>query len=408
MAGMGRRTFWSAANEAISSLWMLVVTIWLAREVSAVEFASFAIAITVYRIAIGFSQGAGSLPMMVKFPSLEERQSAELAGTVLGASLATATLPVAVFLIIFGLAGGAALGTCSLAFAAVTPGLLLQLCCVSICYSRQQQRRAVLLNLTWLVSGCALMPLVPLATSGDRAWQYVVAWGLAAHVSAALGFWMHQSVPLLGRVRGWFRAHRAAIVDLTASDALARITGQSSIWVLGSVAGLNVTAGLRAAQIPLGVPRIFLAGLSPAMLAEGTRLYARSPDRLGRFVRIWAAGALLLVVLMGVFLTLMPDWLGREMAGESWTYARDILWFAIVISAANTVIVPAQVGINSLGATRAAALARAWTAPLPAVATLVGGLAGGGTWAVAGSAVGMVATAVVQQAAFERQYSRRS
>ncbi|MGB5951707.1 MAG: hypothetical protein WBG57_04220 [Ornithinimicrobium sp.] len=346
------------------------------------------------------------MPMIVNFGAGDERNSAILAKTVLGASLAASSIPVAIFAGLGLWWGEHPLGSTALAFALVLPGLLLQQCCISLLYARQRQLLAVATNSLWLVTGLSGLLALPRIASSDGAWVYVLAYGGAAYVSAGAAMVMLAAWPALGSVHAWYKEQRSSIVDLTVSDLLSRATGQSTVWILGLVGGLSITAGLRAASIPLGVPRILLSGLAPAMLAEGTRIYARRPEQLGWLIRGWAGIALALVACVGLAFAAGSDTLGPAVGGDSWALAAPILGWAVAIAAANTVIVPAQVGMNSLGSTRLAALTRAWTAPVPPLGTLVGGILMGGHGAVAGTAVGMLLTAVVQITAFERTFRR--
>jgi Na+-driven multidrug efflux pump len=104
----------------------------------------------------------------------------------------------------------------------------------------------------------------------------------------------------------------------------------------------------------------------------------------------------------------MPDAAGRAIAGDSWQYAEKILVWAVAISISNAVLVPAQTGLRSLGATRVSAVVRTATMPLPALCTLVGGLLGDGYTAMMGLAVGSILTTLTAATAFELRFRRVS
>ncbi len=400
---MGRRSVWAAVTESLDSLGTLVFAVWMAREVTATEFGSYALGFTILQVAIGLSTGAGSLTMLTRLGTSDRRFTRVVAGDVTGVAAASAVVPIVAFL---GLAavGSAPLTTTSLAFAAITPGLLLQACCIHLFYARQQQTKALLNNAVWFVVQVLLLLLLPPLLAPQQAWSYLFCWGMAAYAAVAVSLLQLATVPRLDRVPAWIRTYRGTMGDLMLENTAARVAMQSGAWILGAVAGLRVLGGFRAAQVFFGPTRVFNVGLAPMVLAEGIGLYERSPSRLLWLVRGWMGLNAAICFAIGGVLLVMPDAAGRAIAGDSWRYAEQILVWAVAISVSNAVLVPAQTGMRCLGATRLSALLQTIIAPLPALCTLVGGLLGGGYTAMMGLAVGSILSTVTVATAFETRF----
>ena len=403
-----RRGYAAAANEAVDSLSNFIFSVWVAREMNATEFGAFAVSYSVVQIGVGVSQGVAGMPMMVRYATSSWRRSRRLAGDVTGAALVVSLAAIVCFLAVAAGSIGHPLASCALAFAAVVPGLLLQNCCVLVFYNREQVSHALLNNVLWLVLQLPLFVIMPRLLGSHHAWVYILAWGIAAYVATFVSLVQLKVLPRIDRFSSWFRRRRRSILDLSVESVVNRVSAQSATWALAGDAGLRVTAGVRAAQIPLGIPRIFIVGLAPMGLAEGTRLYAQRPRALLAFVRFWALGSTAVCALLGVGLILMPHSFGTAMAGQSWQYARPLLVYVVLITIGNAVLVPAQTGLKCLGVTRISAIVRTATAPLAAVGTVAGGLLSGGTAAVIGMAVGSLLSGVIAHGVFEVEFRRQT
>jgi len=404
--GLRRRGYFAIANEAVDSLSNFIFSVWIARQVGAPELGAFAVAYSIVQISVGISQGVATMPMMVRYATSSWRTSRRVAGDVTGATAVVSILPVLTFALLAVGFHGTSLASCAVAFAFVVPGLLLQNACVLIFYNREQAGLALLNNLVWLGLQLPLFVVLPKALHNHHAWVYILGWGFAAYLATAISLAQMHVLPRVDHFLEWVRRRRSSIVDLSVENIVNRISTQSATWALAASAGFRETGGVRAAQIPLGVPRIFIQGLAPMALAEGTRLYARRPKALVTFIRGWAFANTVLCAVLGVLLVLMPARWGRMMAGDSWHYAKPLLAFVVLITIGNAVLIPAQTGLKCLGVTRISAAVRTMTAPLPAVLTVLGGVFVSGRAAVIGMAVGSLVSGLVALFAFERQFKR--
>ena len=53
--GLRRRSVWAVASESLDSLGTLIFSVWMAREVTAAEFGSYAVGFTIHQVAVGLS-----------------------------------------------------------------------------------------------------------------------------------------------------------------------------------------------------------------------------------------------------------------------------------------------------------------------------------------------------------------
>jgi len=404
--GMRRRGYFAIANEAVDSLSNFIFTVWIARQVGTAELGAFAVAYSIVQISMGVSQGVATMPMMVRYATSSWRTSRKVAGDVTGATLVVSVLPVVTFVALAASFRGNPLSSCALAFAVVVPGLLLQNCCVLVFYNREQAGSALLNNVTWLVLQLPLFVVLPRVLHNHHAWVYILGWGIAAYLATAISMVQMHVLPRVDHFVEWLRRRRSSIVDLSVENIVNRISTQSATWALAASAGLSETGGVRAAQIPLGVPRIFIQGLAPMALAEGTRLYARRPKALLSFIRGWAMANTALCTALGVVLVVMPERWGRIMARHNWDSAKPLIVYVVLITIGNAVLIPAQTGLKCLGVTRLSAMVRTMTAPLPALLTVLGGVLVSARGAVIGMAVGSMISGLVAHFAFERQFRR--
>ena len=63
----GRRLGWGLADQAMSSLTNVAVSIYVARELGAAQFGAFSLAYVTYAFALNASRGLATDPLMVRF-----------------------------------------------------------------------------------------------------------------------------------------------------------------------------------------------------------------------------------------------------------------------------------------------------------------------------------------------------
>ena len=179
------RLTWGIADQAMSSLTNFLLSIFVARTLGAAQFGAFSLAYVTYGLAINASRGLSIEPLLIRFSGtapadLAARHRARtgtalLVGLVLGACALGAGRIVG--------------GTTGLAFVALgltLPGLMLQDSWRYAFFARGRGHHAFINDTVWAV---VLVPLLVLLriTGHTNVFWFVLAWGAAATVAAAVG-----------------------------------------------------------------------------------------------------------------------------------------------------------------------------------------------------------------------------
>ncbi|WP_369137170.1 hypothetical protein [Modestobacter versicolor] len=386
---MAGRAGLNLVDQALSALTNVVLAFLVARAVTAGGFGAFAVAFLVFSLLIGFERSLVGQPMSIRFSAAEgvQRQQAASAGI---ATTVAVTLLAGAVVAVAGVLLGGVLGVTLLALAPVLPGLVVQDACRLVFFAQRRPHLAVVNDVVWAAVQFPVMGV--LAASGvDEPWPYVLAWGGAATVAAALGVVQLHARPRVDQVAHWVRAH----IDITGYLMLEYVIGagsaQGSILLVGAVGSLDDVGSLRAAQTLLGPLGIVTAAIRSFLLPEVSRrtdLAARTRWRLAAAVSaVVVAGSLVFAGL----LQLVPDGLGTELLGDTWPGASSVLLPLSLASAAAGACMGPAIVIYAMGQARRTFLLHAFEAPL-VIACTGGGVHLGGT---VGAAWGMALSMTV-------------
>lgn len=238
----------ATADQVLSALSNLVVTVAVARSLGLDGLGKFSFAIAAYLAAMGFSRSLISEPLLAQPRGTDERH----------AEAASVTLT----LLFAGLAGIISTGTGVVlhrpelvAVAGALPITLLQDVLRYHALRRQRTEIAVVLDGGWLVGAVCVLPLIGHFGSASMA---IALWAAAAAVGVAFGC-RALSPRLLGpclAVRWWREHARALSGPLTVESGIVTASTQSLMFVLGSLGGNAALGLLRAGQVyfgPLGM-----------------------------------------------------------------------------------------------------------------------------------------------------------
>jgi O-antigen/teichoic acid export membrane protein len=327
--GTRSRALWVVADQAVSSLANAGLTIVLARAVSPTDYGAFALAFTIYSLALSVAQSVAGEVVTIRYSgksrSVHLRASSAAAGGALlvGATCALVTVVVA-------LTSAEPLRAVLLTVGVLLPALVLQDCWRTVFVSRGTPVQAFLNDVTWIAlqaTGIGVLLVLGVRT----VLPFVAVWGGAAIVAALVGILQNRAAPTLRTARQWFTGHREVSVPSLAHSLATMGTTQVAfvlVAVLGSVADVG---SLRAAQTLLGPLNIIGFAASSFAVPEIVRR-GLGPSGL---VRAAAALGLLLVVvdaLWGAVLLLLPDRVGVFLLGETWASARSVLPALIVFT----------------------------------------------------------------------------
>ncbi|MFD9409516.1 hypothetical protein ACFWBN_21200 [Streptomyces sp. NPDC059989] len=316
MSRRGLAAVASVLDQAASSATNILVLVLAARLSSASGFADFSMVYVAFSVLLGLNMAYVGQSLVL--------EKGELLGAVCRSAAAftgAASAVVGAALALVGLLLPGATGRAFLALGLVLPLVLLQdglRYCFSALRAPERALAADALRLVCVVAALAVQP------SGASAGRLVLAWGLSALPALALGLWLLR--PYVRGARADLRPYlRRGHLGQRFVVEFAVGNGSSQLAVLGlGVFATPLAVGtLRGATTlfgPLNVLFNSANAFAPPMLGRlgGKRATVRATALLG--VVLAAVGAAWATVLF-----LLPDRLGRELLGDTWTAASALL-----------------------------------------------------------------------------------
>lgn len=309
----------SVADQGVAALTNIAVVVFAARQSTAAGFASFAVVYTVFTVLLGAATAyVGQALVLHRGPAAglhRQVRGAALftltAATVLGTVLALAARP-------FG--GGIAAGLAALGV--VLPIVLSQ---DGLRYGFSLLGLAHHALAADLLRFAAVVPALALLPHGSGPARLVLTWGLSALPALLLGGWL-----LARATRG---ARPAPLTDALRRDHLGRrfvvefgvgnAGVQLAVVCLGVFANPLAVGALRGAGTlfgPMNVLYNAAGGFGPPLL---NRLHA--PDNKARAAALAGAALAAVAACWALVLLLLPDSLGRQLLGDTWESAADLL-----------------------------------------------------------------------------------
>jgi len=392
-----RRIGWITADQAISSLTNLVLSILVARQVSVEDFGIFALVYATYLFALELVRALVLESLVISF-SGDYEGARRAAPSVLGAAL-SAAIVMSLACLAVAFVGPSQMRGASALLAAALPGLILQDACRSILLAYRRPRAAFVNDLTW---GFVLVVGIPIlgGLSQPSVAAFLLLWGATGTLSAVLGLFQVASVPAIARAREWMRQTRPRgpyfLLDFLVDSAALQV----SIILVGTFAGLAAVGAFNAARVAVGPIGVLILAVSMVITSEGRRL-AEDPARLRFFVGGVGVAMLLTGAAWGLIVRFLPVSIGEAMLGASFV-------------AAQAVLIPMSLHIGLRGFMSSSRIAMRVIKPGPgavilqlclAVLTLVAVTAGAIIGAASGAAWGLVAVGVVAAAAWWRTFA---
>jgi len=382
------RLSWGLADQAVSSLTNAAMSIYVARELGAVQFGAFSLAYVTYAFAINASRGLGTDPMTVRFSGAEvpvwRRAVASSSGTALTVGFFIGAGVLAAALLLHG--------TTRLAFIALgvtLPGLMLQDSWRYAYFALGRGRGAVLNDTIWALT--MLPALVALRKTGHaNVFTFVLAWGAAANVAAAIGPLQTRIIPRPSAAWAWVSRHRDLGPRYLAENTANSGGAQLRTYGVGLILGLAAVGYVTASLTLMGPFMVVLVGISLVTVPEAARILRWSPRHLRLFCLL--TGAVLGVLALGwgvALMVVLPRGLGRWLLGSIWRPTYPLVLPVAIGIAAACVIVGASAGLRALGASRRSLRAQIVTSALYVIFGLVGAYYRGTLGSVEGVALAM-------------------
>jgi len=389
-----RRLSWGVADQAVSSLTNLAVSIYLVRTLGAVQFGAFSLAYVTYGFALNASRGLATDPLLVRFSATDlatwRRAVASCTGTAVAVGLATGACALA--------AAAVLAGTTSAAFLALgltLPGLMLQDSWRYSFFALGRGSWAFINDTIWALVMLPALVLLRVTGHADVFW-FVLAWGAAAGVAAAAGSLQARVLPKLNETWAWLSRHRDLGPRYFAEGTTASAAPQLRTYGIGFILGLAAVGYVQAAGTLMGPVTVLFLGMSLVAIPEAARVLHRSPRRLPLFCVLISGGLTAAALAWGVFLLIaLPRGLGDLVLGRVWrpTYplVLPLAFFFICQGAAGG----AGAGLHALGAARRSLRSIIFTSVALVGFSLGGAVAGGVVGAMRGTAVAGVVGALV-------------
>ncbi|MEV7420244.1 hypothetical protein [Streptomyces sp. NPDC089919] len=306
----------SVLDQAASSLTNILVLVLAARLSSADGFAAFSMVYVAFSVLLGANMAyVGQTVVLERGAGLGAVCRSAVAFTGLGSLVAGALLAVA-GLVLAGPSGGA-----FLALGAVLPLVLCQ-DGLRYCFSALRQPQRALAADT-LRLACVLGALLP-QPHGTGPGRLVLVWGLSAVPALALGLWLLRPFVAGARadVRPYLRRGHLGQRFLV-EFAVGNGSSQLAVFGLGVVATPLAVGALRGATTlfgPLNVLFNSANAFGPPLLGRfrGKRAVVRATAALGGVLALVGAG-------WGAVLYALPDRLGRQLLGATWSSAAALL-----------------------------------------------------------------------------------
>lgn len=320
---MGGRLLWGAADQAVFSATSLALAIGVAREATPSQFGAFGIAYVVYTILLGTVEAFTAEVVMVrgsKLPSAGlHRMLGHASGTAVCAGLGCTV--VGVLLAAFG--HGGALTAAAMLIPA--PLLFLQDVWRLAFFASGRPRSALTNDLLW--AALLVVGLVTTPTLGtDEATSLVWLWSGAGALCGVMGAIQARCLPRIGSAVRWTLEHGRA-GGRYAGEFLALYGAAQGVLISVSLfAGLADSGGYRGAQLLFGPVQVMLSATRIAVMPLLAKARAGGPANVLWRRGLMAGGVAVVVTLAwGAAALALPDRIGYELFGPSWSTADQIL-----------------------------------------------------------------------------------
>ncbi len=381
-----RRLGWGVADQAVSSITNFAIVLYVAHLLGATQLGAFSLAYVTYTFVLTASRGLSTDPLMVRFSGTDlpawRRAVASCTGTATVVGLISGVVVLGVAAVLGGPARGG-----FLALGLTLPGLMLQDSWRYSFFALGRGQRAFLNDLVWAVSMAPGL-LVLRATGHENVFWFVLVWGAAACVGAAVGPLQARVVPRPRQARAWVTDHRDLGLRYLAENASNSGAGQLRLYGIGLIVGLAAVGYVQAATTLMGPFLVIYIGLSLVTVPEAARALRRSSRHLWLFCLLVSAVLAILGLAWGaVLLVALPRGLGGLLLGHIWRPAYPlVLPLAISVGGA-CVSAGASAGLHALGAARRSLRAMLIASSAYLGCALLGAYLGGALGSVRGIAV---------------------
>lgn len=382
------RAVWNVADQVVSSGTNLVLSVLIARTLSADGFGAFAVAFAVYAFLIGAGRSLFAQALSVRYVGRGEIVFRAAARASTGAAVLLGVVCGALTLIV-GVVVGGVTGTSLAVMGVLMPALLLQDMWRAVFIAEGRPRAAFVNDAIWAVAQFAAVGAL-IALGRAEAPLFIAAWGVSALIAAICGGFQFRGHPQVWRSVRWLQDQRDIIGYYGASFLSVLGANQITLFLLAAISSPAVVGALRAAQVVLGPLNLAATSMTTFAIPEIARR-GLSGVRALRAAALVSAGMVLADLAWGAVLLLLPSGAGEQLLGDSWRNAQAVLPASILGVAAIGAGLGAAVLLVGRGYVKETFIINAVSAPCFLVFG-VGGLLLGGAM---GAALGLSLVQVV-------------
>lgn len=383
-----RRLGWGVADQAVSSLTNMAVSIYVVRSLGAVQFGAFSLAYVTYGLILNASRGLATDPLIVRYSGVTTRSWRRAVKGSTGMAIVVG-LAAGVCVLAAAMAFSGAARAAFIALGLTTPGLMLQDSWRFSFFAAQRGWHAFLNDAIW---GATLLPALVLlrATGHGNVFWFMLAWGGGAYVAALVG--VVQAGMLLPRpslALRWFSQHGDLGIRYLFEGTSSNVAGQARGYGTAAIVGLAAVGYVQASVTLMGPMTVLILGMGLVAIPEAARLAHRSPHRVPLFSAMVGGGLALLGVTWGVVLLIaVPRGLGSWLLGPIWRPTYPLVLAQTFVVAGIALARGAGIGLHGLGAARRSLRAAISAAVLTSAGTLIGAALGGAAGAIYGMGAG--------------------
>lgn len=386
------------ADQCLSSLINLGLSLFAATALSADEFGAFALVFAAYLLWLGVVRACVSSPLTIRFSTTDLMNWRQAASASAGAAILLGLGGSVLLGLVSAVAGVGGHGMAVLAL--VLPGLMLLDQLRFAFFARGRPIGALTADVLWAAFLAATLFVLTRADAMHLV-GLVVAWGCAASLSALVVLSAARITPRVAKAARWLTDHRDLGFSLTGDFLLAGGLSQLLSFAVAAIAGVAAAGALRGAHVLLGPVHIVMIAAPAFSVPEGSRLLRVAPHYLRPAMYAVTAGAAAATLAWGLLLVaLIPDGAGRQILGATWDGAHNVLPALIVLTTITALGLGFLVGLRVLEQPARSVRARAVAAPF----LLLGGTVGAALAGAEGSVWGQCLPLAILVLAWRKQF----
>lgn len=390
-----KRQLIGVADQGISSLSNLALTIAVARSTTQGGFGVFSIAITLYLLTTTLAKGMSGGIVALHLSHLEGHAFRQQANSALGAATAVGTASGAIILgSSSALQGG--IPSAPLAVIAIAmPVLILQDCLRSVAYAAHRPWLAFANSATWFAAQGALFVLL-YATNRATPTLLLIAWAAGVFPGLLAALAPLTLRPEASHVITWLKEHGETGRSLAVEYVFIGGLAQGAPLLLGWTAGSEALGGFRGAVTLFGPVTMAAHGLTLATVPVAARNWHRGSASFIRPLALVGITVTVGCILWGTLIASLPDNIGVAILGSTWHNAAKLAIIVGLWLGTGYATEPAAAAMRIRGDNRPAALTRAAFAPVTVLLLMAGALSHG----AAGGIAGLLSASVMSFIAF--------